>query len=90
MLPPPRVMTITSTERVAARSRIACAIAGAARRSCTGAYAQTSLPRQERRSSPARKSRRAAPRSAVTTPIARGSSGRRSAFCRSNNPSPAS
>ena len=35
--PPPRVTTITSTSPVAARSAIAVRIAGAARRSCTGA-----------------------------------------------------
>ena len=37
MLPPPRVTTIVSTWAYAARSRMAAAMAGAARRSCTGA-----------------------------------------------------
>ncbi len=50
-------------------------IAGAAWRSCTGAKAQTTVPAQPRRSRPASRSRRAAPLSAVTTPIVFGSSG---------------
>ena len=44
-LPPPRVTTIASTCGCAARSWIAAVIAGAAWRSCTGAKAQTTVPR---------------------------------------------
>ena len=87
MLPPPRMTTMASTSANAARSRTAPAIAGAARRSCTGAYAQTIVPRHARRSSPARKSRRAALPSAVTTPMRRGSTGRGRSFCGSKSPS---
>ena len=86
-LPPPRVTTIASTCGCAARPWIAVAIAGAAWRSCTGAKAQTTVPRQPRRSNPASRSRRAAPVSAVTTPIVFGSSGRASCRCSSNRPS---
>ena len=79
-LPPPRVTTIASISGRAARSWIAAAIAGAAWRSCTGAKAQTTVPAQPRRCSPASRSRRAAPDSAVTTPIAFGSNGRANCF----------
>ena len=54
--PPPRQTTATSTDGCSARPRSADAIAGAARRSCTGASAHTSVPRQPRRSSPASRS----------------------------------
>ena len=49
-LPPPLVTTIASISGRAASSWIAAAIAGAARRSCTGAKAQTTVPAQPRRS----------------------------------------
>ena len=86
-LPPPRVTRIVSTSGRAARSWIAAAIAGAARRSWTGAKAQTIVPAQPRRARPASRSRRAAPPSAVTTPIVFGSAGRASCFCSSKRPS---
>ena len=75
-LPPPRVTRIVSISGRAARSWTAAAIAGAARLSWTGAKAQTTVPPQPRRSSPASRSRRAAPPSAVTTPIVFGRAGR--------------
>ncbi len=85
-LPPPRQTTATSTAGSSARPRSAAPIAPAARRSCTGASAQTIVPRQPRRSSPASRSAQAALPRAVTTPIVRGSSGRCSAPCLTEQP----
>ena len=62
-------------------------MAGAARRSCTGAKPHTSRPSQPRRRRPASTSSRALPPSPVTTPIERGSPGAASSFCGSNRPS---
>ena len=66
------------------------AIAGAAWRSCTGAKAQTIVPRQPRRSSPAsRSARRLAALASDDADRAR-QRGRGSAFCGSNSPSASS
>ena len=86
--PPPRATTIASTSAHAARSWSARVIAGAACRSCTGAKAHTTRPRQPRRSSAAIRSSRALPCSPQTTPMVRGSTGRGSCFWCANRPFP--
>src|SRR2546423_632684 len=62
--PPPRATMMTSTSGVAASSRSAAAIRGAAWRSWTGANAQISPPPQPPRPNPAETTSRALPRSA--------------------------
>ena len=73
-----------------ASSVSAAVIFGAACRSWTGASAQTIVPRQPRRSRPARRSAQAFEPRAVTTPIVFGRVGRGSAFCGLNSPSSSS